>query len=141
MLKNYFKIAIRSLINNKVYSFINIAGLSIGLACVLVIVSYVNLELSYDKFHINYRDIYRVTEYRISDNQQTHSATTFSPLSDLLESQVPAVKKVVKMYPLSGLISTDKINKFKENKFALVDSVFFETFTFDLLKGNARRSS
>jgi putative ABC transport system permease protein len=135
MLKNYFKIAIRSLINNKVYSFINIAGLSIGLACVLVIVSYVNLELSYDKFHINYRDIYRVTEYRIRNNQETHSATTFSPLSDLLESQVPAVKKVVKMYPLSGLVSTDKINKFKENKFTLVDSVFFETFTFDLLKG------
>ena len=87
MLKNYFKIAIRSLINNKVYSFINIAGLSIGLACVLVIVSYVNLELSYDKFHINYQDIYRVTEYRIRNNQETQSATTFSPLSDLLESQ------------------------------------------------------
>lgn len=125
MLKNYFKIAIRSLINNKVYSFINIAGLSVGLACVLVIVSYVNLELSYDEFHENYRDIYRVTEYRIRNNQQIHSATTFSPLSDLLEPQVPAVKKVVKMYPLSGLVSTDKINKFKENKFTLVDSVFF----------------
>lgn len=68
MLKNYFKIAIRSLINNKVYSFINIAGLSVGLACVLVIVSYVHLELSYDKFHKNYRDIYRVTEYRIRNN-------------------------------------------------------------------------
>ncbi len=135
MLKNYFKIAIRSLINNKVYSFINIAGLSIGLACVLVIVSYVSLELSYDKFHKNYRDIYRVTEYRMRNNQQTHTATTFSPLADLLESQVPAVKKVVKMYPLSGLVSTDKINKFKENKFTLVDSVFFDVFTFKLLKG------
>ena len=135
MLKNYIKIAFRSLIKNKVYSFINLAGLSIGLACVLVIVSYVNLELSYDKFHTNHQDIYRITEYRTRNNQETHTANTFSPLADLLEAQVPAVKKVVKMYPLSGLVSTDKINKFKETSFTLVDSVFFETFTFKLLNG------
>ena len=135
MLKNYIKIAFRSLIKNKVYSFINLAGLSIGLACVLVIVSYVNLELSFDKFHQNHRDIYRITEHRLRNNQQTHSAMTFSPLGDLLESQVPAVEKVVKMYPLSGLVSTDKVNKFKETSFTLVDSVFFETFTFNLANG------
>jgi putative ABC transport system permease protein len=136
MLKNYIKIALRSLIKNKVYSFINLAGLSIGLACVLVIVSYVNLELSYDKFHENYEDIYRITEYRTRNNQETHSAKTFSPLAELLESQLSAVKKVVKMYPLSGLVSTDKVNKFKETSFTLVDSVFFETFTFKLLNGS-----
>jgi putative ABC transport system permease protein len=135
MLRNYLKIAFRSLIKNKVYSFINLAGLSIGLACVLVIVSYVNLELSYDKFHTNYKDIYRITEYRMRNNQQTHTANTFSPMADLLETQVPAVDKVVKMYPLSGLVSTDKINKFKETSFTLVDSVFFNVFTFKLLNG------
>jgi len=135
MLKNYIKIAIRSLVKNKVYSFINLAGLSIGLACVLVIVSYVNLELSYDKFHENHEDIYRITEYRMRNNQQTHSANTFSPLADLLETQVPAVKKVVKMYPLSGLVSINKINKFKETSFTLVDSVFFDVFSFKLVEG------
>ena len=136
MLKNYIKIAIRSLIKNKIYSFINLAGLSIGLACVLVIVSYVNLELSYDKFHENYKDIYRVTEYRTRDGQQTHSATSFSPLSDLLEAHVSSVERVVKMYPLSGFLSADQINKFKESKFTLVDSTFFETFTFELIEGS-----
>jgi putative ABC transport system permease protein len=135
MLKNYLKIAFRSLVKNKVYSFINIAGLSIGLACVLVIVSYVNLELSFDKFHTNHKDIYRVTEYRLRNNQRTHSAMTFSPLADLLESQLPAVKNVVKMYPLSGLVSTDKINKFRETRFTLTDSVFFDVFTFEPLRG------
>ena len=135
MLKNYLKIALRSLAKNRVYSFINLAGLSIGLACVLVIVSYVNLEMSYDKFHKNHQDIYRITEYRTRNNQEAHSAMTFSPLADLLETQISAVDKVVKMYPLSGLVSTDKINKFKETSFTLVDSVFFETFTFKLLKG------
>ena len=135
MLKNYIKIAFRSLIKNKVYSFINIAGLSIGLACVLVIVSYVNLELSFDKFHENHEDIYRITEYRTRNNQETQAAMTFSPLADLLESQVPTVEKVVKMYPLSGLVSTDKVNKFKETSFTLVDSVFFDVFNFSLLEG------
>ena len=136
MLKNYVKIAIRSLIKNKTYSIINLAGLSIGLACVLVIVSYVNLELSYDKFHENYKDIYRVTEYRTRDGQQTHSATSFSPLADLLEVQVPSVERVVRMYPLSGYLSADKINKFKESRFTLVDSTFFETFTFEVIEGS-----
>ncbi len=136
MLKNYLKIAIRSLIKNKVYSFINLAGLSIGLACVLVIVSYVNLELSYDKFHENHEDIYRVTEYRTRDGRQTHAATTFNPLADLLEAQVPAVERVVRMYPLSGFVSADKINKFRETGFTLVDSLFFETFTFKAVNGS-----
>lgn len=138
MLKNYLKIAIRNLIKNKIYSFINLAGLSIGLACVLVIVSYVNLELSYDKFHDNYKDIYRVTEYRTRSGNQVHNATAFSPLADLLEAHVPAVEKVVKMHNLSGFISADKINKFKESKFTLVDSLFFETFTFEAISGNLK---
>lgn len=136
MIKNYFKIAIRSLIKNKIYSIINVAGLSIGLACVLVIVSYVNLELSYDKYHENYKDIYRVTEYRTRDGNQVHTATSFSPLSDLIEAHVPSVERVVKMYPLSGLLSADQVNKFKESKFTLVDSLFFETFTFEEIEGN-----
>ena len=111
MIKNYFKIAIRSLIKNKVYSFINLVGLSVGLACVLVIVSYINLELSYDKYHVNNENIYRITEYRTRDGNKVHSATAFGPLSDLIQAHVPSVENVVKMYPLSGLLSADKINK------------------------------
>jgi len=138
MVKNYFKIAIRSLIKNKIYSFINLAGLSIGLACVLVIVSYVNLELSYDRYHENHKDIYRVTEYRTRDGQQTHTATSFNPLADLIEAHVPSVERIVRMYPLSGLLSADKINKFKESEFTLVDSLFFETFSFEIISGNLK---
>ncbi len=136
MLKNYFKIAVRSLVKNKIYSFINLAGLSIGLACVLVIVSYVNLELSYDKFHDDHENLYRVTEYRTRAGNQIHSATAFSPLADLIEAHVPAVEKVIKMHSLSGFISTDKINKFKESKFTLVDSTFFDAFSFESIWGS-----
>ena len=65
MIKNYFKIAIRNLRRNKVYSFINISGLSIGLACAMLILLYVKDEVSFDRFHSNVNNIYRV----VSDNK------------------------------------------------------------------------
>lgn len=138
MIRNYIKVAIRSLIKNKIYSFINVAGLSIGLACVLVILSYVQLELSYDKYHENYKDIYRITEYRTRDGNQVQTANSFNPLGDLIEAHVPAAERVVRMYPLSGFLSTDMVNKFKETKFTLVDSLFFETFTFEVISGKLK---
>jgi len=136
MIRNYIKIAIRSLSKNKLFSFINVTGLSIGLACVLVIVAYVGLELSYDKYHENYSDIYRITEQRKDEGQQVHSATTFNPLGDLVVAHVPAVEQLVRMYPLPALISADRENKFKESRFTFVDSVFFETFSFEVIHGN-----
>ncbi|HBX66358.1 MAG TPA: hypothetical protein DEG32_09430, partial [Balneolaceae bacterium] len=61
MFKNYFKIALRNLFKNRLYSVINILGLSVGLGCVMLITVYVMHELSYDKFHENYTELYRVT--------------------------------------------------------------------------------
>jgi putative ABC transport system permease protein len=60
MLKHYFKIAFRNLSRNKIYSFINIAGLSLGLASAMLIILYTKDELSYDRFHENSKNIYRV---------------------------------------------------------------------------------
>ena len=60
MIKNYFKTAFRSLTRNKIYSFINIAGLSIGLACTMFIMLYVKDEVSFDRFHKNVNHIYRI---------------------------------------------------------------------------------
>lgn len=60
MFKNYLKIALRNLSRHKGYSFINISGLALGMACCILILLYVNDELNYDRFHENYREIYRV---------------------------------------------------------------------------------
>src|SRR5215470_3693884 len=60
MFKNYFKIAWRNLSRNKIYTFINVAGLSIGLACAMLIILYVKDEVSYDRFHTNVNSIYRI---------------------------------------------------------------------------------
>src|SRR5437868_8292822 len=68
MLKSYFKIAFRNLQRNKIYAFINIAGLSIGLACAMLIILYVKDEVSYDRFHSNVNNIYRVVTQGIDKN-------------------------------------------------------------------------
>ena len=62
MFKNYFKSAFRNLARNKIYSFINVAGLSIGLACAMLIMLYVKDEVSFDRFHKNVNHIYRIAK-------------------------------------------------------------------------------
>src|SRR6266542_4402627 len=68
MFKNYFKIAFRNLARNKIYALINIAGLSIGLACAMLIILYVKDEVSYDRFHANVNNIYRIVTQGIDKN-------------------------------------------------------------------------
>lgn len=136
MLKNYFKVAYRNLTKNRVYSFLNIAGLSIGLGCVIVIAGYVSLELNYDKYHNDFEDIYRITELRKRQDQQDHTATTFNPLAQLVGENVPSVEHVVRMFPLTGFISTNLDNKSRETRFTLVDSIIFQTFSFESIHGN-----
>ena len=65
LVNNYFKIAWRNLVRNKVYSGINILGLSLGLACCMLIILYSKDEVSYDRFHANAKNIYRITNTRL----------------------------------------------------------------------------
>ena len=68
MIRNYFKTEIRNLFRNKIYSFINIAGLSLGLACAMLIILYIKDEVSYDRFHTNGDNIYRVVTQEVKEN-------------------------------------------------------------------------
>ncbi|MEO1052718.1 MAG: ABC transporter permease [Bacteroidota bacterium] len=136
MIRNYIKIAFRSLWKNKIYSFINVTGLAIGLACVLVIVVYVQSELSYDRYNEHHEDIYRVTQHWINDGAQTHSATTQAPPAVVIRGNLADVDKVTRVYPYSAFISIDKQNKIKENSFCFVDSTFFDVFTMQPIIGN-----
>src|SRR3954466_16046023 len=68
MFKNYFTVAWRNLSRNKIYSFINIGGLSIGLACSMLIILYVKDEVSYDRFHANVDQVYRIVTQSIEKN-------------------------------------------------------------------------
>lgn len=136
MIKNYFKIALRNLFKNRLYSAINILGLAVGLGCVLFIAVYVIHELSYDKFHTNYNNLYRVTESIQADGTADSYATTYSALAPALAQEFPSIEKVTHLYPSSGLVTGPDNTSYQEDGIVLADSTFFEMFSFPFIKGN-----
>jgi putative ABC transport system permease protein len=136
MLKNYLKTALRIMLRQKAYTGINIAGLSVGIAATLIILIYVVDELSYDHFHPQAENIYRVGfSGRLQGNEFT-SATSPAPLSEAMQREIPAVEETVRF----GLWRTFPVNyedkNFTEKNFLLADSNFFHFFGFKLLKGD-----
>src|ERR671921_311920 len=92
MFKNYFKTAWRNLMKNKIFSFINIAGLSIGMTACLLILQYVSFQLSYDQFNKNAADIYRVYNDRYQEGKLVqHGTITYSGVSPAMQADFPEV--------------------------------------------------
>lgn len=133
MIKNYFKMTLRILKSNLVFSFINLAGLALGIACCILILLWVFDELSYDRFHINKENIYRVTQEHTFEG---HSATTYLPLAKHLKTDFQAVKKYVRFLPATGIIRLDAQDSFKEDNLFYVDPELFEVFSFSLKRGD-----
>ena len=99
MLKNYIKIAFRNLTKNKVYSSINVFGLSIGVACCLLILLYLTNEFSYDRFHENSDRIYRTWEYEdYGDGSIYWNTVTPLRLKETIEANIPEAELVVRRY-------------------------------------------
>jgi putative ABC transport system permease protein len=137
MLRNYFKIALRNLFNNKIYSFINIAGLAIGLAAFILIATYIKNELSYDKFHKTGDRIYRPVEIQHHPGVGTqHVAVTMAPLAPALESDFPEVARAVRIRPMYGTVCQIGDRGFYENGISLADPSIFDIFTIPLIEGN-----
>jgi putative ABC transport system permease protein len=130
MLKNYIKITWRNIRNNKIYSFINIMGLAIGMTCCILILLWVQDELSFDKFHENYSDLYRT----IPELQDTkHSANPLA-LAAVFKEQYPEVQQITRFCFRNWLLKYgDKI--YNENG-ALVDDDFLKMFTFPVIEGS-----
>jgi len=129
MIKNYFKTAFRNLARNKIYSFINIAGLSLGLACAMLIMLYVKDEVSFDRFHKNVNNIYRIA-------RKSNGSTGFLQ-GPRFTQNVPGIKSFVRVEGGSEDIKNG--NDLQEQDGVLsVDSNFFSVFTFPLLSGNPR---
>ncbi len=91
MVKNYLKIGFRTLLKHKSHSAINVIGMAIGMACFLLILFYVKDESSFDKFHKDYEQIYRVTEVNYSDGGETMLANAFSALGPALQADFPEI--------------------------------------------------
>jgi putative ABC transport system permease protein len=136
MFSNYFKTAIRNLFGNRVYSFINISGLALGLACAMLIILYVKDELSFDRFQANANHIYRVYSQATSpDGSQTERMGITGVLQGpLFTSKTPEIKSFVRVN--GGFADIKSGTNIKSQSLLKVDSNFFSVFSFPLLSGN-----
>ena len=134
MFRNYFKTAIRNLTRNKVYSFINIAGLSLGLSCAMLIILYVKDEVSFDRFHKNVNNIYRVVSKSKQQGQEQEMGNTGLLQGPRFTQNVPGIKSFVRAQ--NGVEDIKKGTEVESQSLLYVDSNFFSIFTFPLLEGN-----
>ena len=137
MLKNYLKIAWRSLAKNKVLSFINIAGLAIGLSCFTLIALYVVDELSYDRYHEKADRIYRVDADILFGGTELKLATSSDPMGATLKKDYPQVEQYVRLYTSDGPKRIKKGDVFiTEYNVANADSTLFDVFTLPVVNGD-----
>src|SRR5690242_495787 len=136
MFQNYFKSAIRNLSKNKVYSFINVAGLSLGLACAMLILLYVKDEVSFDRFQKNANNIYRVVSKSNQQGQEREIATTGLLQGPRFTQNVPGIESFVRVQ--NGMEDIKKGTDVTSQSILYVDSDFFSIFTFPLLYGDCQ---
>jgi putative ABC transport system permease protein len=135
MFKNYFKIAWRNLKKNRLYSFVNIIGLTIGITSCILISLYIGHELSYDRFHKNADRIVRITMEYSNGGIIGRYAQTGTRVGPQLKRTFPAVTAFARTFKYPRVIKyRDKI--FIEKKFLYADSAFFDIFSFKLIRGN-----
>lgn len=138
MIRTYLKIAIRNLWKNKTFTFINLAGLTIGLTCCLLMVLYIQHELSYDKFQKNADRIVRVTmEYSFNGGELNKIPVTSTKVMPAFRKAFPEVEEGVRISGGNPVLVKYGEKVFNEPKFLFADSTFFTVFpSFELVKGS-----
>src|SRR3982074_2547020 len=137
MFKSYLTTAWRNIKKNKIFSFINIAGLAIGMAACLLILQYVNFELSYDQFNKNIKDIYRVYNDRYQNGKLIqHGTITYSAIGKAMKDDYPEVAENVRVEPMSSVVITYNEKKIEGKEQFAVESNFLTMFNFPLLAGD-----
>jgi putative ABC transport system permease protein len=140
MIRNYFKIAFRNLAKYRAYSLINISGLTIGIACFLVIALYVFDELTFDRFHHNADYIYRIVEERTSETgKQTKVAATSYQLSEQAAAKLPGVVSKARMTVRGrSLVKSKPTDKGFQEENWLISTNFPQFFDFKMIDGDRK---
>jgi len=140
MLSNYLKIAFRNLKKTKLFSLINILGLSIGISSCLLIWHYVNFEKSYDQFHPDSDRIYRLRYERYAeDGSAVKFASCCPPAGKLIRERFPEVEKLGRMFKYSATVSFEDI-RFLEERIFFSEPDIFEIFQLNFIEGNPMSS-
>jgi putative ABC transport system permease protein len=141
MFRNYLLVAFRNIRKYKFFSFINIAGLTVGMACCLLLFVYVIDELSYDKFHWEYEKVYRIGLHGRIGGQELTTSNSSLPVGPTMQAEIPGLESVLRLkYATRGtgyaMRNGEKI--FTEERIVIADSNFFTFFSFRLIQGDAR---
>ena len=137
MLKNYIKIAFRNIVRHKGYTFINIFGLATGIICCLLILVYVQDELSYDKYHEKSDQIYRIVNAGVIRGNQIEIPLVSGPWGPAMVEELPEVLKAVRIKPPdSRWVIEHGEKKFPEKGLYFADPTFFEVFDVEMVVGN-----
>ncbi len=141
MLRNYIKIAWRNLLKNKGYSSINILGLAIGLACCLLIVLYIQDELSFDHYHEKKDRIYRVVhDWKEKNGMETHQVWGNAPVGAALKADFPEIEKVVQFSGQISILLKQGDKAFQEEHVFCMDSTAFDVFSWKFIAGNPQKA-
>lgn len=135
MFKNYFKTGWRNLMKNKLFSFINIAGLATGLACFMFIAVFVYSELSYDRYPAQSKNIYRVIVSVTGNGDVAAYPNVDNAIGPGLKDAFPEVKSFTRIVTAQDFVKYDD-KQFKEEHLAFADSNFLQMFSIPLSEGN-----
>ena len=139
MLKNYLKVVWRNIKRHKLYSFINIAGLTLGITACLLISFYVTDELSYDSHYKDAGRIYRIVMNIKTANINLNTARTSTPLAPVLKEDFPQVEKSVRLrFGNEELVQSDNNRKFYEKRICYSGPEIFDVFSIGLIEGNPK---
>lgn len=141
MIRNYFIIAVRSLMRNKTYSIINIAGLSVGLACCLLLSLYILDEAAYDRHHRDLDNLYQVTSIIGDVSENKVMRTTSGPIVWGVKDELPEIEQVTRLVNPPGVgqnLIRYKDRQFYESDGYIADSTLFDIFTYNFVEGNPR---
>lgn len=139
MFKNYMLEAFRNIKKNKEYSFVSILGLTIGIACFILVFMWIHEEIYFDMFHKNSHEIYRIVVKKTLTKNTIHSVGTPNPLGPTLKNEFPEIINFTRT-----MLSTGWVIQYEDKKFfnsditAYGDPSFFDIFTFPFIKGNPK---
>jgi putative ABC transport system permease protein len=142
MIRSYLTIALRSIMRNKAYSLINILGLSVGIACCLMLALYIQDEASYDKHHRDVSNIYRVNSV-MGENGEHVMRTTSAPIVWGIKGELPEIETVTRMVNPPGV--SQNLIQFEDKKFYesdgyIADSTLFDIFDYEFREGNPKKA-
>src|SRR5688572_23941338 len=133
MIKNYLVTTFRNFVRNQSYTLINILGLSIGITCCIVIFLIVRHDLSFDKFHKDGEQIYRIVHDQTNASGTDYSGVTPYPVAGAFRNDFPEIPMVTQYHQEDDVFIKLGAEKFKVEEAIFADSLFFEVFNFKVI--------